>query len=319
MKSLEKAKVREEKIYSKLQTAILKKMQEAKESNFSKPWINPFFENAHNPFSKSIYRGFNQFMLSFECEDKNYSVNRWMTFKQAKEIGGNVKKGCASFEIIFYSFLYKKDGKYISQEKVKMLKLKTGKSLTELNISSSAFIKFYNVFNVEQIENLPTEYYELKKVVFDTQPIQKAEELFLSTGAELITKNSDKAFYHRTNDNITIPLISQFENNEDYYNVLFHELSHWTGAEKRLNRTKGIVFGDKDYAKEELVAELTTAFVNNAIGLSSGITKNVDYLNTWFSAVKRDVKYFISASALAQKSADYIFHFSEQKEQLKTA
>jgi len=154
MKSLEKAKVREEKIYSKLQTAILKKMQEAKESNFSKPWINPFFENAHNPFSKSIYRGFNQFMLSFECEDKNYSVNRWMTFKQAKEIGGNVKKGCASFEIIFYSFLYKKDGKYISQEKVKMLKLKTGKSLTELNISSSAFIKFYNVFNVEQIENV---------------------------------------------------------------------------------------------------------------------------------------------------------------------
>jgi len=187
--------------------------------------------------------------------------------------------------------------------------------LTELNILSSAFVRFFYVFNVEQVAELPQEYYQQNTIVLnDIAKLEIAETVLINSNAKITNKLGDSAHYSLSDDEITLPEIGQFSSALDYYSVAFHELSHWTGATHRLNRTFGKQFGNQEYAFEELVAELSAALICGSIQITRNFTNNASYIDSWLSVFKKDIKVFFKAAAHAQKAADFILAFKEVKQ-----
>ncbi|PLX07103.1 MAG: hypothetical protein C0596_13335 [Marinilabiliales bacterium] len=179
-------------------------------------------------------------------------------------------------------------------------------------------MKGYNVFNISQIENLPDEYYkhiELEDLT-EFEKNENAENIINNTGAEIVYLPQNKAFYNHLEDKIYLPQRKQFVRTEAFYNVLFHELGHWTGNSQRLDRPKGNAFGSKEYAFEELIAEINAAFICALLGFKTKITDNVDYINSWLQVMRNDKQFVVQAASQAQKASDFILEFSEVKEEV---
>ena len=186
--------------------------------------------------------------------------------------------------------------------------INSGKSIPA-NVKEVPFLKFYNVFNVEQFENLP-EQFLVPETVFSftkTEKADKAEEFENSTGAVIEYKAGNECYYIPTLDKIVLCKPEQFKGKEAYYLVLFHELGHWTGHEKRMNRDIKNTFGSQDYAFEELVAEFFSAFVSAQYGYTSKITNNAAYIEFWLRALEGDKKFAFLAASKAQKVANFVF------------
>jgi antirestriction protein ArdC len=165
------------------------------------------------------------------------------------------------------------------------------------------------VFNVEQFDNLPDQYLEPEIIPSFTEQEKdsKAEEYVNSTGAIIEYKVGNECYYIPSIDRIVLCKPGQFKGKEAYYSVLFHELGHWTGHEKRMNRDIMNSFGSKDYAFEELVAEFFSAFVSAQNGFTSKITNNAAYIESWLSALEGDKKFAFLAASKAQKAANFVF------------
>ena len=281
------------------------------------PWICMGIDNDHarNPSTGQYYRGINQFLLSYKMMKKGYLKNQWATFKQIKSMDGNVIKGEKSTPIIFYKTAFiDKNKKYYAKDKFDQMPIAT---INALDIQAIPILKLYRVFNLQsQTENLDPEYYDVKPIgeLQDFEKDERAETLIKSTGATIIEREGNDAYFDRRNDNIVLPLRGQFKGvAENYYSVALHELGHWTGGKKRMNREFGF-FGDTTYAKEELVAELISAFACAHLGFSKTITRNASYIKSWLAVLKSDPKAVISAAALAQKGADLILNNQPQQE-----
>ncbi|PKP47548.1 MAG: hypothetical protein CVT95_05525 [Bacteroidetes bacterium HGW-Bacteroidetes-12] len=300
------------KIYEEIQAKIVQRLEDAKASNWVKPWL-PVFDNALNPASNSVYKGFNQIYLSIMKDEKAYKANKWVTFKQAKELGATVLKGAKGTPIIYFQFIYKneKDETIKESEAIKFT-ISTGKSLAELGIKKIGFVRFYFVFNVAQVEGLPNDFYT-PNVVFndDFNGLEIADTILTNSKANIHYILFDNAYYDRIKDEIVLPYKNQFLSAEHFYNTAFHELSHWSGAPHRLNRKKGNLFADKDYAFEELIAEFSAALICGSIGIQKDFTNNAAYLDSWLKAFKNDIQVFFKAAATAQKAADFILEFAE--------
>lgn len=311
-----KTKNIQEKIYTDIQNQIVEMLENAKLTKTQKPWFGVGLEFANNPLSNTIYNGFNQFYLSLLCDFRGYKVNRWLTFKQIQSLNGKVKKGSKACPVTYYQTFFKDaKGNKLSDIAVQELKKTTGKSLSELNILSSAFVRFFYVFNVEQVAELPQKYYDIDTVILnDVAKIEIAETVLINSNAKITNKLGDSAHYNLVDDEITLPEIGQFTNSLDYYSVAFHELSHWTGATSRLNRTFGKQFGNEDYAFEELIAELSAALICGSIQITRNFTNNATYIDSWLKVFKKDIKVFFKAAAHAQKAADFILAFKESKQ-----
>ncbi len=285
---------------------------------YDRPWICMGVDNDHarNPSTGKYYRGINQFLLSFKMMKKGYLKNQWATFKQIKSMNGNVQKGQKSTPIIFYKSTYlDKNKKYYSTDTIQTV---SQEQIKALEIQNIPIIKIYRVFNLQaQTENLPEEFYHIEPSdeLQDFEKDEAAEALIKSTGATIIERDSNDAYYDRLKDHIVLPLREQFKGvTENYYSVTLHELGHWTGGKKRLNREFGQHFGDSVYAKEELVAELISAYCCAHLGFSKIITSNAAYIKSWLSVLKSDPKAVITAAAAAQKGADLILEPSAKLE-----
>ncbi len=175
------------------------------------------------------------------------------------------------------------------------------------------FLKYYNVFNVEQFDNLPEQYLvtEIAPSFTEQEKDSKAEEFVNSTGAVIEYKAGNECYYIPATDKIVLCKPEQFKGKEAYYSVLFHELGHWTGHEKRMNRDIRNSFGSQDYAFEELVAEFFSAFVSAQNGFTSKITNNAAYIESWLKAVEGDKKFAFLAASKAQKAANYVSELAE--------
>ena len=295
-------------IYQAVTDTIIELLESHQEGDFNRPWImiGQDGDYARNSTTGKYYRGINQLLLSSMLMKREYLNNTWMTFNQIKNLGGHVLKGEKSTPIIFYKTAYKSDDKkYIAP------KVYQGMSAEQQSgIDTIPVLKLYRVFNVSsQTEGLDPKHYEAppQEPLQDFEKDDRAEQVIQSTGIDIEIIQGNRAYYDRTADKVRLPLREQFKGQaEPFYSVAFHELAHATGSPERLNREKGKTFGDTNYAKEELVAELTSAFVCASLGFSKNITNNAAYIKSWLGALKQDNKAVVRAANQAQKAADYI-------------
>lgn len=264
---------------------VTSKIVEALEAGvcpWRKPWTAIDADLPRNAVSKKPYRGVNLWLLGMSP----YADNRWLSFKQANQLGGNVRKGERASIAVFWKMLEADDGKEIP------------------------LLRYYSVFNVMQCEGLklpPLEVPELK----EHERIEAAEVVVRGMpNAPRITYGGNGAWYKPSLDLVNVPELGTFVSPDAFYATTFHELGHSTGHESRLNRP-GIVeisrFGSASYSREELIAELTSAFLCATVRLDNSLLDNsAAYLAGWLKALKGDPKLIVNASANAQRAADYI-------------
>lgn len=261
----------------------------------SAPWVKPWSATPgknvpHNAATGRPYSGCNVVLLWMEANGR-FATRRFLTFKQAKDLGGNVRKGEHGFTVYFVKPMVGKKNDETGE---------TGKSFTML--------RAYTVFNVDQCENLPAKILtpEPVKARHSDERDATIDEFIAATGADFRADvGGDRAYYSPSTDFIAMPAFTAFDSAATYYGTAFHELAHWTGSKKRLDREFGKRFRDKAYAAEELVAELASAFLCAEFDID-GELRHAGYISDWIALLKDDPRAFFTAASAAQKAADYL-------------
>ncbi|KAF0096446.1 MAG: hypothetical protein E1N59_413 [Puniceicoccaceae bacterium 5H] len=249
------------------------------------PWRRPWSRYPAPPqnfASGRPYQGINYLMLNAI----GFELPFFLTFKQAKERGGSVIKGSKGLPIVFWSTFEKEE----ADEQKKAI----------------PFLRYYTVFNACQIEGV--DFPTMPNAARAFEPVEAAEMILQGwPDAPTIEHGRGRAAYRPDTDQILMPSRTSFESAADYYSTLFHEAGHATGAEKRLNRPTGKRFGDERYSKEELVAEMTSAFLCAHCGLDNDVIQNqAAYLQGWIKALHDDPRLIVNAAGQAQKAANLI-------------
>jgi antirestriction protein ArdC len=262
-------------------------------------WMKPWHaEHAAGKINRPLrhngtpYRGMNILLLWGEAMDKGYAAPIWMTFKQALELEAHVRKGEHGSLVVFANTVTKTETNDNGED-------------VEREIP---FMKGYTVFNVEQIEGLPQHYYAQPENPLPVSERLENADRFLDTTGAAIQHGGNSAFYAPGRDVIQMPPFEAFRDKESYYATALHELTHWTRHETRLDRDFGRQrFGDAGYAREELVAELGSAFLCADIGITPEIrADHADYIGNWLLVLKEDKRAIFSAAAHAQRAADFL-------------
>ncbi len=292
-------------------------LEEHKESNFSQSWYSLSGDVfARNIVTDHTYSGINQLLLCYLKRKRQYKYNRWLTFKQLEKYNAKIKKGSKAAMVVYKSALYldENTGKNLTRLVEELIR--KGQTIDHLNVKKVGYLKSYNVFNVACVEGLPEEFYEMAELdnLSEIERDELADMIINNTGANIVYEAQNEAFYKPSEDKIYMPLPKQFVSKEAFYSVLFHELGHMVGHPTRLNRPIANKFGSKEYAFEELIAEISSAFIMAYLGYESRITDNVDYIDNWLSVMKDDKKFVIQASSQAQATADYILQTADVEE-----
>jgi antirestriction protein ArdC len=273
------------------------------------PWRKPWATSSGMPknlISKKEYRGINVFLLG--CQE--YSSPYWLTYKQAIEKNGNVRKGEKSSLCVFWKLNSTPETGGTEETDLEAVTPVTsvtpGKSSY---LKSAPILKYYNLFNLEQCDGIVSPTQEVPTYSFT--PIEKAEQIVSGMkDRPEISYGGNKASYSPASDKIRMPYEDRFEKNEEFYSVLFHELGHSTGHRSRLARKEvmeKVEFGSESYGSEELVAELTSSMLCGVAGISNQtIDLAASYLDGWLTVIKKDKKAIVVAAAQAQKAADHI-------------
>jgi antirestriction protein ArdC len=264
-------------VYEIVTERIIEKLKQG-EIPWHRPWVNC---PAVNWESQRPYRGINQLLLE---------PGEYATWNQVKKAGGHVKKGAKSHMVTFWKFIEVKNE---DEEGV---------------VETIPYLRYYRVFNIKDCEGIES---KRKVETFDHDPIEEAEKIIEGyPDAPEITFAPGRAFYRPSDDIISIPEKSDFEQVEEYYSTIFHEMVHSTGHKKRLGRngvTKLSAFGSHEYSKEELVAEIGAAMLCGLAGIEQETLDNsAAYVQGWLKKLEGDSKFIVSAASQAQKAADYI-------------
>lgn len=262
-----------------------------------------------NAVSNRHYRGLNEFYLKLVSMVHGYKDPRWMTFNQIRDEGYHLEKGSkgAKVEYWFPFDTIKKKG--VSFEEKERL-IKEGERKKE---DFSLVAKYYTVFNGDNISGLP----EIELPKNEIEPSVVLEQISRGMNVEIYNDGEDRAFYRPSTDDIHLPLPEVFSSDNEYNAVAFHELGHATGHESRLNRDQSGVFGTSAYAKEELVAEITSAFMAETTGISledMNMENHKAYVNGWIASIEDDPEYLMKAISQANDAADYMQQFVSEKE-----
>ena len=282
-------------VYEIVTERIIKRLKEG-DIPWKKPWMTSRIPPS-NLFSKKPYQGVNILLTS----STGYASPYWVTYKQAKDLGGNVKQGeKAGTIVVFYKLLETKETN------------SKGKPIT------IPFLRYSSVFNSQQCNGLEIPEEDNLNPLADFKPIPACEEILkqYKVKGPTIKENMDRACYSPFRDEVHMPSKSTFDSEEGYYTTIFHELGHSTGHKSRLNRDIKALYQSKhDYSKEELVAEMTACYLSNLSGIEQRVEDNsVAYLQGWIRALKGDKKFLVTAASKAQKAADYIQNVNGQQE-----
>jgi antirestriction protein ArdC len=285
-------------VYSTVTDRIIAELEQG-----VRPWIKPWnASNARNRIrplrhNGTPYRGINVLMLWIEAVSRDYVSPLWMTFKQAVELGGHVRKGEHGTLVVYADRFTKTDtddnGEAIERE--------------------IPFMKGYTVFNTAQIEGLSTQYYPVPAAPSEPIPvIEKAEKFFAAIGAD-IRSDPNRAAYLPSMDCVLMPPRQTFISSEAYYDTLGHEHIHLTGHPGRLNRDLKGRFGTEAYAAEELIAEMGVAFLCADLGISAEVRPDhASYLAAWLKVLRDDKRAIFTAAAHAQRAVDYLHTLQPQ-------
>lgn len=276
-------------LYSEVSARIIAELEKG-----AAPWIKPWSATPGantpcNAVSMRPYSGCNVVLL-WIAQAAGYRTPRFLTFKQALEVGGNVRKGERGTKVYF----------------VKQFEVRDQDADENVSARLIPMMRQYTVFNVDQCENLPDSINVGKPVRVrnpDTRD-ELADGFLRSTGAD-IREGHGEAYYVPSRDFISMPAFAGFRGADHFYNVAFHELCHWTGHKSRLGRDLKNRFGSRDYAAEELIAELGAAFLCAEFGFD-GDVRTAGYIATWIELLKADKRAFFTACSQASKAANYL-------------
>jgi antirestriction protein ArdC len=265
----------------------------------TRPWIQPWQAgHAAGEVSRPLrfnalpYRGINVLLLWLAAMRSRFTCPLWMTYRQAAELGGQVRRGEKASLVVYAS---------------KLTRHETGDDGEEQEYEVP-FLKNYSVFNCEQIDGLPARYYaQAERTLQATQRIERAERFFANTRAH-IRHGGSIAYYSPAGDHVQMPPFQSFSDAESYYATLLHELIHWTRHPSRLAREFGRKrWGDEGYSLEELVAEMGAAFLCADIGITPEVRDDhAAYIASWLKVLKQDKRAVFTAAAHAQRAADYL-------------
>lgn len=279
------------------------------------PWAKPWVNAGTGIVSKSrstgkAYSLLNQILVQADpAKVKSLSDlvgGEYATFKQISDEGGKVNKGAKSKQIVFWKMMIRDK---VDEDGNKVLDEDGNPEKVQIPV-----LKYFNVFNVGDDTNLEPKYVKAEELPeTPAEPDEMAEAILTAywkaAGITVIRdEKSNRAFYNRVNDSITVPAREQFENTAEYYSTLFHETAHATGAPNRLNRVKGQTFGDENYSKEELTAEITAAAMVATCGLDteSSIRNSAAYIQNWRNAIAKDNALVVGAASRAEKAVNEI-------------
>ncbi|MBR0713930.1 ArdC family protein [Bradyrhizobium liaoningense] len=289
-------------LYEEITTHIVADL-EAGIFPWARPWGtgggNQVFALPRNAATGKAYSGINVLILwgrLFEC---SFASSRWLTFRQASNLGGTVRKGEHGVTVCYADrFVPKSEQGDASSAK---------QGQPEADGAAVPFLRRYTVFNVDQCDNLPDHCLVEAPALPEREIVPQAEALAAATRAD-IRIGGAKAFYSASEDTVRIPPQPAFFEQINYYRTLFHELGHWTGHPSRLNRDQLGTFGSKRYANEELLAELTGAFVCAALSIKPTV-RHADYLGSWLNVLREDSRAIFRAASKASKAADFLLAF----------
>lgn len=287
-------------VYTRVTNRIVEELERG-----VRPWLKPWnAEHAAGRITRPLrhcgtpYKGINILMLWASAETQGFVSPFWLTFQQAKELGGYVKKGEHRSPVVYAATFKKKETDDAGQE-------------IEAEIP---FLKEYKVFCAHQCEGLPQHFYQLANPPTETiQPIERAGEFFANTGAEFRI-GGDRACYAITEDYVRLPPFETFRDAESHAATVAHELTHWTRHPSRLNRDFGRKrFGDEGYAIEELVAELGSAFLCADLQLTPEVRDDhASYIDSWLKILKGDKRAVFSAASHASQAVDFLHGLQPQ-------
>ena len=274
---------------------------------WEKPWQTPHF--AGGPFPRNFrtgkpYRGINIMLLW----SSSYSSPFWLTFNQAKELNGSIRKGEKGTQIVFYKQLLRDRQKTDDDEQI-----------AKEDRRAPFVLTYHTVFNIEQCGGLT-----VPQIEQPTQPneveVDKTCEAIVRgwsnrPSLQLTSETEYRAYYRPSTDSVHMPARARFVDAPHYYSTLFHELVHSTGHETRLNRSFGAHFGDEAYSKEELVAEMGASFLCAIAGIANENTERntTAYIQNWISKLEEDSRLIVHAAANAQRAVDSILGISFDK------
>jgi antirestriction protein ArdC len=283
-------------VYTRVTNKILADLEQG-----VRPWAKPWSgEHAAGRMTRPLrgngqpYRGVNILLLWASAIEQGFTCPIWMTYKQAQELGANVRKGERGSLVVYANTFTKTEAnEQTGEDEEKQI----------------PFMKGYTVFNVEQIEGLPAHFTATPEPAPETteQRDERLERFFRNTGAT-IRHGGNRAFFNIAADFVQMPPFPAFVDAESYYATLGHEMTHWTRHPSRLDRDLGRKkWGDEGYAKEELVAELGAAFLCADLGITPEVrADHAAYIGSWLEALKDDKRFIFSAAAHAQRALDWL-------------
>jgi antirestriction protein ArdC len=287
-------------IYQEVTNTIISELEQG-----AAPWVKPWKSGScaggampYNASSGKRYRGVNIPLLM--GVSSVYGSPAFVTFKQALDLGGHVRKGERGTTVVFWKFL------------------KAAAPAGETSTADDGDAKLipmaraYTVFNVAQCDGLQLPAIDAPKPINPDARSAELEAAIANTGAR-ITHGHQGAFYTSAGDAIGLPNFEQFRDASNYYATAFHELAHWTGHESRLARKLGNRFGSEAYAAEELIAELSAAFLCADRGVT-GELRHAGYLDSWLKVLRNDKRAIFTAASKAQQAADYLTQAMERQD-----
>ena len=279
-------------VYQIITEQVIKQLESGVE-----PWRKPWrTEMPMSLASLKPYRGLNVFLLATQ----GYTSRYWLTFNQCAKLGGHVKRGEHSTLVTFWK-----------RSPYRKRNAETGEDETQQGF----LLRYYNVFNREQTEGI-AEKLGLTGASPRVPSIETCERIVSEMPGRPRFESSNAAWYRPLTDTVGMPHKEKFESAETYYATLFHELAHSTGHPSRVGRD-GIEnvnsFASESYSREELIAEMSSAFLCGVSGISPAtLTNSAAYLQSWIARLKSDSRLLVSAASAAQKAADYILGKQEQ-------
>jgi antirestriction protein ArdC len=266
---------------------------------WQRPWRPGVLEMPFNPTSDKPYRGGNAIHLMLTGTSRGYEDPRWLTYRQAQEKGWRVRRGEKGTHIEFWQF-----GSDSARHETTCHEPEGQDNPSRT--SNGPLHRVYTVFNAKQIDGMPA---YSPRVRQEWETVQSAESILQHSGATIVHDQNDRAFYNRLTDSIHLPPKGAFESAGAYFGTALHEAAHWTGTVHRLNRstlTESYRFGDLNYAKEELRAELASVFLMADRGVPHDPNRHAAYLGSWLAGLRQDKHEIFRAARDAHKAADLL-------------
>ncbi len=284
-------------LYDEITTRIIAELEAGR-----LPWVQPWgtagmsapLAMPKNASTGRAYSGVNVLILWGAVLTRGFSCQSWLTFRQALSLGGNVRKGERGITVVYADRFIPDDEKRRARE-------------TGDDAQAIPFLKRFTVFSTDQCEGLPEDVGTAPPPVPEGLILPDVEALIHASGAD-VRLGGDKAFYAPGPDYIQVPRPEAYFEPINWHRTALHELSHWSGAPHRLGRDLSGGFGSKPYAKEELVAEISAAFVCATLGITPTV-RHSDYIASWLDVLREDNRAIVRAASAAWKAADYLLAF----------